>query len=124
MKKGLIVIVAICILMLLYVNLPKEENTAFFFDNNGFTLDYDNVDVKESHELVMDSNDSFHVEIKSRKGIMNISIKDSNGVSIYDGKNVPTSKFDVKVSETDTYVITVNGDDVSGKMDLKRIKKN
>jgi len=124
MKKSLIVIVVISVLMLMYVNLPKDENTAFFFDNNGFTLDYDNVDVEESHELVMDSNDSFHVDIKSRKGIMNISIKDSNGVSIYDGKNVPTSKFDVKVSEADTYVIVVNGDDVSGKVELQRIKKN
>lgn len=57
-------------------------------------------------------------------GDFNISIEDSNGTSIYEGSGVPTSEFDIRVDLSDTYAITINGENVSGEIELNRIEQN
>lgn len=50
-----------------------------------------------------------NVDIVSKKGKLDMSITDEKGHSIYEGKDIPTSSFTVKIHESGDYKIKVSG---------------
>jgi len=116
MKKILIVFLMVGLSILIYTNVSRTENVAFFSDRSGFELEYKNTDVEKTHEVVMESDDYFQVSVEKEKGQINIIIKDSNGNCVYSGTDIPTSEFNVQISKADTYIVETYGHNVSGEI--------
>lgn len=66
------------------------------------------VKVKEGNPI------DVNVVIVSEKGKLNMSIADEDGHSVYEGKDIPTSSFSVKLHKSGDYKIKVSGEKHSG----------
>ncbi len=55
-----------------------------------------------------------NVVIVSKKGKLDMTITDEKGHSVYEGKDIPTSSFSVKIHESGEYKIKVSGKKHSG----------
>lgn len=66
------------------------------------------VKVKEGNPI------DVNVVIVSEKGKLNMSIAGEDGHSVYEGKDIPTSSFSVKLHKSGDYKIKVSGEKHSG----------
>lgn len=73
---------------------------------NGYKATY--VKVKEGNPI------DVNVVIVSEKGKLNMSIAGEDGHSVYEGKDIPTSSFSVKLHKSGDYKIKVSGEKHSG----------
>jgi len=124
MKRFLTVFLIISLSILIGTYALQEDSFAIFLDSGSLELEYRNVDIEESHEIVMDSDDYLEVSVKNDKGQIKISIKDSNGNEVYSSCNLPTSEFSVQIEKADTYTIEVNGHNVSGELSIFRVRNS
>ncbi|EPR13205.1 hypothetical protein [Ruminiclostridium papyrosolvens] len=54
------------------------------------------------------------VDIVSNKGKLDMSITDEKGQSVYEGKDIPTSSFSVRLDKDGDYKLKVSGEKHSG----------
>ena len=55
-----------------------------------------------------------NVDIVSTKGKLDVSITDEKGHSVYEGKDIPTSSFSVRLDKPGDYKLKVSGEKHSG----------
>jgi len=72
-----------------------------------------NITVKEGDTCVVS------VDIKTEEGKIDLFIKDDNGNIAYEGHNIPTSNFTVKLSEAGKYKISIEAKNHKGSYTSK-----
>ncbi len=65
-----------------------------------------------------------NVDIVSTKGKLDMSITDEKGHSVYEGKDIPTSSFSVKLDKSGDYKLKVQGEKHSGSYKITWGKEN
>jgi hypothetical protein len=124
MKRFKVLILVIIFLFLISGCTFQEGTSGVSLSDNSFELEYENIDVEETQDFMMNENDYFKISTKNYEGKMKILIKDSSGNELYSGKNLPTSEFNVEIKNADTYTIEVDGRKVSGELRFYIIKNN
>ncbi|WP_024831214.1 hypothetical protein [Ruminiclostridium josui] len=117
-KKHILLVIVSAIILLSgctygsYTSLKSvESNTSSMMSMryerfNGYKAT--NIKVKEDNPI------DVNFDIVSDKGKLNMSITDEEGESVYEGKEVPTSSFVVRLDKSGKYKLKVQGEKHSG----------
>lgn len=79
-------------------------------------MEYSMFNTTDSQLLNLEKDDVIHVEIVNDSGKLDIFIQEDDKKPVFEGKNLKTSTFQVKVDESGTYKITVTGKKAKGSV--------
>ncbi len=125
MKKHLSTFLAALLLAALLAGCTTGGFKAMNYSENSgadyWTASYELFDGYKQRELTLsgDSAHSFEVEIQSNAGKLALSIKDSNGASLYNSSELPTSSFKVEAFGAGKYTIRFKAENHNGSYSVK-----
>ncbi|WP_300276131.1 hypothetical protein [Peptacetobacter sp.] len=92
-------------------------------NNDEFILDYESFNGSNKHNLELKKGDTIESRIDNKKGKIDVKIlKEGNKTPIYEGKNIPISKFSVDVDTDGLYEINVIAKKAKGSISFKKIE--
>lgn len=121
MKKVSYVILICGFLCLLCGCGQKTFNGNSTGNDHQFIMEYTVLNTSDHRDLVLQSGDVIDVKIVSQSGSVDIEVQNSAGESIYKEADVPTSDFEIKILQDDTYQFIVTGHQAKGSVSF--IKK-
>lgn len=122
MKKAGYVILICSLLCLLCACSQKTFNGSSTGNDHQFIMEYTVLNTSDHRNLVLKSGDVIDAKIVSQSGSVDIEVQNSAGESIYKEADVPTSDFEIKISQDDTYQFSVTGHQAKGSVSF--IKNN
>ena len=109
-----------CILCLSLVLLNACGNATFNGSSTGndtqFIMEYSILNTSDHREMSLKTGDVIDTTIVSDAGSVDIQVENSAGDSIYSETDVPTSEFEIPISQDDTYTFTVTGHGAKGSV--------
>ena len=109
-----------CILCFSLVLLNACGNATFNGSSTGndtqFIMEYRILNTSDHREMSLKTGDVIDTTIVSDAGSVDILVENSAGESIYSETNVPTSEFEIVISQDDTYTFTVTGHKAKGSV--------
>ena len=107
-------------LCLSLILLNACSNAAFNGSSTGndtqFIMEYSILNTSDHREMSLKTGDVIDTTIVSDAGSVDILVENSAGESIYSETNVPTSEFEIVISQDDTYTFTVTGHRAKGSV--------
>ncbi|MBE0600621.1 MAG: hypothetical protein IH607_02455 [Firmicutes bacterium] len=91
--------------------VEKTPNRAFDITMKAWTL-------QDTVTLNLNAGDELHVDIQCETGDVAMDIAGQNGSTPYSGKALADMTFTVTVEETDTYTVTLKGNQATGTVTL------
>ena len=81
-----------------------------------FIMEYRILNTSDHREMSLKTGDVIDTTIVSDAGSVDIQVENSAGESIYSETDVPTSEFEIPISQDDTYTFTVTGHGAKGSV--------
>ena len=107
-----------CILCFSLTLLSACGNATFNGSSTGndtqFIMEYSILNTSDHREMSLKTGDVIDTTIVREDGSVDIQVENSAGESIYSEKDVPTSEFEIVISQDDTYTFTVTGHSAKG----------
>ena len=109
-----------CILCFSLTLLSACGNAAFNGSSTGndtqFIMEYSILNTSDHREMSLKTGDVIDTTVVSDDGSVDIQVENSAGESIYSESDVPTSEFEIAISQDDTYTFTVTGHRAKGSV--------
>ena len=109
-----------CILCFSLALLNACGNATFNGSSTGndtqFIMEYSILNTSDHREMSLKTGDVIDTTIVSDAGSVDIQVENSAGDSIYSETDVPTSEFEIVISQDDTYTFTVTGHRAKGSV--------
>ena len=116
MKKiGLACIVCFSLTLLSACNHAAFNGSSTGNDTQ-FIMEYSILNTSDYREMALKAGDIIDTTIVSDDGSVDIQIENSAGASVYSETDVPTSAFEIVISQDDTYTFTVTGHRAKGSV--------
>ena len=116
-KLGFACILCLCFSLVL---LNACGNATFNGSSTGndtqFIMEYRILNTSDHREMSLKTGDVIDTTIVSDAGSVDIQVENSAGDSIYSETDVPTSEFEIPISQDDTYTFTVTGHGAKGSV--------
>lgn len=112
-KLGFVYIVSFS-LMLLSACGNATFNGSSTGNDTQFIMEYSILNTSDHRKLSLEMGDVIDTTVVSDAGSVDIQVENSVGESIYSEKDVPTSEFEIVISQNDTYTFTVTGHSAKG----------
>lgn len=90
-------------------------------DGSGFTMDFNEWSSKDKCKLELNKDDVIQIEIEHEEGNIGLEVTGNKGSEPYEGHKLESRKFTVTISETDTYVFSINGKNATGKIIVTKV---
>lgn len=107
--------VLIIILSLTACTLTKFDGSRTSNDSQ-FIMDFKVLNDTDYQLLKLEQGDFVNVEIVHDSGQLNIDVQKDDDEPIYRGNNVPTSSFQLEITESGTYKFSVTGEKAKGSV--------
>lgn len=91
-------------------------------NDSQFLMEYSVFNSSDAQELELEKEDVIDVEVVSDAGEVSITIQKEDEEPVYEGHDVPTGAFQVKVKDGGTYTVTVTGEHAEGSVSF--VKQN
>ena len=79
-------------------------------------MEYSIFNTSDHRELSLKSGDAIDTTVVSDDGSVDIQVENSAGEAVYSETDVPTSAFEIVISQDDTYTFTVTGHGAKGSV--------
>ncbi len=89
-----------------------------------FIMEYSILNTSDHRKLSLEMGDIIDTTVVSDAGSVDIQVENSVGESIYSEKDVPTSEFEIVISQDDTYTFTVTGHSAKGSVSFIKSDQN
>lgn len=105
-------------------SVKKDEFIGKKIENDDeFILDYEYFNGFNKHNIELKKGDTIESRVDNKKGKIDIKIlEEGNKTPIYEGKNIPISKFSVDVDTDGLYEINVIAKKAKGSISFKKIE--
>jgi hypothetical protein len=87
----------------------------------GFTMSFTRFSVTNKCTLSLVEGDVVQVEAVHESGKMGLRVSGMKGSEPYEGNDLKTLTFTIRVSETDDYAFWITGHDATGKITVKNL---
>lgn len=119
--------IAACVLILIITVSFTACTTADFNgsrkgNDSQLIMDYKVLNTTDSQELELETGDIVDFEVVSRSGKVDILLQKGEEEPVYEGLDIPTSAFQVKIFESGTYTVSVRGKKAKGSVSVSRMK--
>lgn len=81
-----------------------------------FIMEYSMFNTSDAQSLELEKGDIIDAQIVNKAGNISITIQKDGEKPIYEGENIPTSRFQVEIIEKGTYKIKVTGKKAKGSL--------
>ena len=81
-----------------------------------FIMEYSIFNTSDHREMSLKTGDVIDTTVVSDDGSVDIQVENSAGEAIYSETDVPTSAFEISISQDDTYTFTVTGHGAKGSV--------
>ncbi len=88
----------------------------------GCEMEFKEWSSKNKSEIYLRKGDALQVVITCESGEIDLTIKGENGSKAYTGNGLESGEFTVTISESDTYVVHIEGKKATGNLSVKKIK--
>ena len=116
----------ICIVCVSLTLLSACGHAAFNGSSTGndtqFIMEYKIFNASDHRALTLKAGDVIDTAVVSDRGSVDIRVENSAGEAIYSETDVPTSAFEIVISQDDTYTFTATGHGARGSVSF--IKRN
>lgn len=127
-RKRYMIMAAIAVMSVVSVACGTNENAVFngskTGDENHFDIDFEILNTTYEHELVMEEGEGIEVSIQKESGEISVLIQQESHDPVYQGDDVQDGEFEVVISETGTYTVSVTGKKAKGHVIFTRQKKS
>ena len=129
MKKSKLLTVLFCIvaailligaLHIFRLNHRDSLDWRLLKTRDSYTLDIQQMNGADSHTLNLTAKDVLQVEFETEKGSLHTEITAPDGTVIYAGNGEKTTAFEIGLSETGAYTVTVEARHAEGKINIRR----
>ena len=79
-------------------------------------MEYSIFNTSDHRELSLETGDVIDTVVVSDDGSVDIQVENSAGEAIYSETDVPTSEFEISISQDDVYTFTVTGHEAKGSV--------
>ena len=86
---------------------------------DSYTLYIQQMNGADCHTLNLTAGDVLRVEFETEKGSLHMEITAPDGTIIYAGNGEETTEFDINLSETGAYTVTVEARHAKGKINIR-----
>ena len=90
---------------------------------DSYILDIQSMNGSDSHALNLTDGDVLQVEFETEKGSLHMEITAADGTILYVGNGENAKSFEIKISETGAYNITVKARHAKGKLNIRTKEK-
>jgi hypothetical protein len=125
MKKTIVLIVAIFFITICLIGCTKKTYTAIIYsedsEDNFWSASYERFNGYRQRDITISGENShiFSVEINTSSGTLDLSIKDSEGTSLYTGNEIPSSSFEVEANSEGKYSVRFDADNHTGSFNIQ-----
>lgn len=121
--KKIFGICAVLITMLLLGACAKPVfNGSRTGNDSQFIMEYEIFNTTDEHSLVLEAGDVISAEVVVDGGNLSVKIQKDNQSPVYEKEHIKGSeKFDVEISESETYRITVRGEETKGSVSFEKV---
>ena len=81
-----------------------------------FIMEYSIFNTSDHREMALKTGDVIDTTVVSDDGSVDIQVENSAGEAIYSETDVPTSEFEISISQDDVYTFTVTGHEAKGSV--------
>lgn len=81
-----------------------------------FIMEYRVLNTSDHREMPLNAGDVIDTAVVSDRGSVDIRVENSAGEAIYAETDVPTSAFEIVISQDDTYTFTATGHGARGSV--------
>ena len=81
-----------------------------------FIMEYSIFNTSDHRKLSLKTGDVIDTVVVSDDGSVDIQVENSAGEAIYSETDVPTSEFEISISQDDVYTFTVTGHEAKGSV--------
>lgn len=123
-NKAIILCALLVFAMITFSSCAPTKGSIVILENGkgtGFTMEFKKWSNDSKCDLSLVEGDVVQIEVISENGEINLMLKGASGSEPYEGKNLETGIFTVKVSETDEYMMKITGKDATGKVIVKNL---
>ena len=85
-------------------------------NDSQFIMEYSVLNTSDHRELSLKAGDVIDTAVVSDDGSVDIQVENSAGEAIYSETDVPTSEFEISISQDDVYTFTVTGHEAKGSV--------
>jgi len=90
-------------------------------NGTGFTMDFTRFSATNKCTLSLGEGDVVQVEAVRDSGKIGLRVSGMKGSEPYEGNDLKTLTFTIRVSETDDYVFWITGHDATGRITIKNL---
>lgn len=124
MKNGKIVIVGVLLLLAgLAAVLVISDQPGFTGERiknpDAYLLDIQRMNGADSHTLSLTAGDVLQVEFETEKGSLHMEIAAPDGTILYAGNGEATTEFEISITETGAYTVTVEARHAEGRINIR-----
>lgn len=98
----------------------SEFNGSRTGSDSELVMEYSMFNTTDSQLLTLEKDDVIDVEIVNDSGKLDVVIQEDDKNPVFEGNNLKTSTFQVKVNESGTYKITVTGKKAKGSVSFTK----
>lgn len=112
------------LILIFTISLPACTSTRFSGSRTGneneLIMDYTIFNTTDSQELQLEKDDIVKIEVISKSGNVDISLRKADESPIYEETNIPTSTFQITIDESGTYTVSVAGKKAKGSVKITK----
>ena len=86
---------------------------------DSYILDIKKMNGADSHTLNLTAGDVLQVKFETERGSLRMEITAPDGTILYAGNGEETTEFEISISETGAYIVTVEARHAEGKINIQ-----
>lgn len=124
MKKCIYIKFLLLLTASLTIGACSREMSRFDGSRSGneshLSMDYKVLNGTDTQELELTAGDTVFFDIASLSGTIGIQLQKEEDTPVYEGSDIPTSTFQVEITDSGTYTLTVTGKRSRGKVSVTK----
>jgi hypothetical protein len=121
MKKSFIVLAAVFILLAFGACSPATFDGSRTENESRLIMEYKVLNTTDSQTLELLEGDKVDFAIVSDSGKVGIVFQKEGSDPVYEGNDIPTSAFQVVISEAGSYTVSVTGKNAKGSVSIVKV---
>lgn len=86
---------------------------------DAYIMNIQHMNGRDSHTMILTAGDVLKIEFETEKGALHMEIKAPDGTSVYDGNGKEATDFEINITKTGEYTITVEARHAKGNIDIR-----
>lgn len=114
--RKVITFLSVVLSIILLTACSPEFNGSSTGNDTQFIMEYSILNKSDYRNMPLKAGDIVKTSIVSNSGSVSIEVENSIGKVIYSDEDIPTSDFEIAISQDDTYKFTVIGHHAKGSV--------